>query len=173
MWLLFDLLLDRVSDVVVDLAAIPEVLLDFGCITHVFLFAIVAIFAVVSFVVDAVAKGIDLALAIFVLILIVSFLALLLLKHNFGAKLLQEFVCRLQDLHKARVPLCIDQIDICVKIVVFERVQPFDLLLVFLTLLFLLLLRQVALGEARISLDLADALFVKLDKFFLTIEHFF
>ena len=92
MWLLFDLLLDRVRDVVVDLAAIPEVLLDFGCIAHVFLFAIVAIFAVVSFVVDAVAKGIDLALAILVLILIVSFLALLLLEHNFGAKLLQEFV---------------------------------------------------------------------------------
>ena len=52
----------------------------------------------------------------------------------------------LKNLHQSRIPLRVDQVNIGVKIVVSERVQPLVLFPIFLLLLILVLLNQMILG---------------------------
>ena len=82
-------------------------------------------------------------------------------------------MCLFEDLHEAGVSLSVDEVDIGVKIVVFERVQPFHLLTIPLLLLILLLLGQKVLRQVSVALDFAHPLFVKLDELFLAIKDFF
>ena len=60
MWLFIDAFLDRVCDVVVDLAAITEILLDFGGVAHVFLFAVLLGLTLFLFVLYSVSIGVKL-----------------------------------------------------------------------------------------------------------------
>ena len=100
MWLLFDVFLDRVSDIVVDLATVAEILLDFSGIAHVFLFAILVSLAL-FFILNFVSVGIELFFFKLSVSFILVFYCLCFLQRHFGAKLFQELVRLFEDLHES------------------------------------------------------------------------
>ena len=79
----------------------------------------------------------------------------------------------LKNLHQPRVSLRVDQVDVRVKVVVSECVEPLVLLPVSLLLLVLVLLNEMVLSEVSNALNLALALLVELKELLLTIEDFF
>lgn len=117
MWLRVDGLLDRVRDVIVDLATVLQVVFDLCCVA--FVFTIVIVF--LNFLFNAVSKCVQ-SVIIFVRILVSFVFAILFLEHDFGAKLFQKLVGLLQNLHQTTVSLSVDQVDVGIEIVVFESV---------------------------------------------------
>lgn len=159
------------SNVVVYLATISEVFLDLCSVSLPVLFTIFSIF-VFFVVLNTIAECIELC-CVDLFRIIMSLLCFSFLKRNFGAKLLKKLMGLLENLHKSRIPLCIDQVDVSVKVVVFERVESLNLLSIFLLLFVFLLLVQVVLGEIGCSLDFTNSLLVELKELFLAVEYFF
>ena len=167
MWLLFDVLLDRVRDVVINLATVAQVLLDFGCVTHFFVFAVL-VFAILLIFTNNVAVG------IYSLLLVPSRqLAFSFLQKHFGSNLFQILVGLLENLHQARVSLRVDHIYVGIKVVLLQRIHSLYLFLVPLLLLVLLLLAQVVLGKVGCPLNLRHPLFVVLEELLLAVQHLF
>jgi len=79
----------------------------------------------------------------------------------------------LENLHQAGIPLGVDQVNVCIKVAILERVQSFYLLTIEFFLLIFFLLGQIVLCQIGISFDLADPFLMELKEFFLSVQHFF
>lgn len=87
MGLRFNRFFDRVRDVIIDLRTVLKIVFDLRCVTLVVAVIIVTDFIIFFYFVP---KGINSIFVIFNFFPFVS--SILLLKHHFGAKLLQKFV---------------------------------------------------------------------------------
>ena len=79
----------------------------------------------------------------------------------------------LKNLHKSRIALRVDQVNVRIEVAVFERVQSFYFLTIELLLLILFLLSQIVLCQISVALDFADPLLVELKELFLSIQNYF
>lgn len=179
--MLSDLLLHRMRDVIVDPAAVHQILLDLDGLgghrplAFVLAFTRVAIFTLLLFLFVLICAssmvaesfnrvGLHISLTVF---------DFGFLQDYFGTDLLEELVRLLQDLHEPRILLRVDQVDVRVEVILLERIEPRNLLFVPLFLLLLVLLVQVRPGQVGSLFYLSNSPFVKLDKFSLPIEDLF